>query len=206
MKNSQTLQHKLTQVKTTKVELKKPNSNMFLVLLTRHPLLLLMGLLVTCLGSATLAVYNLLHVSDVEKTPSESIPAVVEAPVTTNVNVSNPIPLWMIIAIAFSCASGCWVILRLVNLPKKPATSAITQTSSPRTRRTRVVKHRAKPQRVFTPIQPLQPLASIASSKKPVMTVLSPEHKHSIDRNKESLATLVDWRKHNSLSALLQKY
>ncbi|MEA5566085.1 hypothetical protein [Anabaena sp. UHCC 0399] len=211
MENSQSVQHELTQVKKTKVEPAKSSSNIFIFLLTRHPLLLLTGFLATCLGSATLAVYNLIHVSDVEQVESESVPAVVEAPITTNPDISNPIPLWMIVAIAFSCASGCWVILRLVNQPQKRPTVVkkrvpVAQISLTPTRQQKLARHTLNTQSVFASIQPLPPLAPMAYRKKPIMSILPQEHKHPLDRGKESLADLVDWRKHNSLSALLQKY
>jgi hypothetical protein len=117
----------------------------------------------------------------------------------------------MIVAIAFSCASGCWVILRLVNQPKKHPTVSkkrvsVAQASLITTRQQKLARQTLNTQPVFASIQPLQPITPMASRKKPVMSILPPEHKHPLDRGKESLADLVDWRKHNSLSALLQKY
>jgi hypothetical protein len=211
MENSQSVQHELTQVKITKAQSRKSGSNIFIFLLTRHPLLLLTGLLATCLGSATLAVYNLIHVSDVEQAESESVSAVVEAPITTNPDISNPIPLWMIVAIALSCASGCWVILRLVNQPKKHPTVSkkrvpVVQASLTPARQQRLAIQTVNTQPVFASVQPLQPIVPMASLKKSGMATLPPEQKHPLNRGKESLADLVDWRKHNSLSALLQKY
>lgn len=218
MENSQSLQHELTQVNRTKAESKKSSFNLFMFLLTRHPLLLLIGLLATCLGSATLALYSLIHVSDVEPAESESVATVVEVPTSTNTDASNPIPLWMIVAIALSCASGCWVILRLVNLPKQRTTDVnkrvpVTRPSTVN-RRQRVARQTVKPQPVFASVQPLAAIAtggslsiaSVSSRPKPVMSILPAEQKHPLDGGKESLADLVDWRKHNSLSALLQKY
>ncbi|AUT00003.1 hypothetical protein CLI64_06170 [Nostoc sp. CENA543] len=210
MENSQSLQHELTQVNKTKAESKKRRFNFFMFLLTRHPLLLLIGLLATCLGSATLALHSLIHVSDVEQAESESVPSVVEVPVSANTDVSNPIPLWMVVAIAFSCASGCWVILRLTHQSKQPSTVANQRVATTRTstvnRRQRIARRTVKPQPVLASAQPIRAIAPMSSRQTSVMKVLPPEQKHPLDRGKESLADLVDWRKHNSLSALLQKY
>lgn len=204
MNNSKSLQHELKQVKITKVGLRKSSANLFIFLLTRHPWLLLTGVLATCLGSATLALYNLIHVNDMEKAKSESVPAVVEIPTNTNTEMANPIPLWMVAAIALSCASGCLVILRLVNQPKKHPTVAHKHQSVPqllvRTRQQRFPKRAAHTQTFLPSAQPMR------SRPQSVMTILPPEQKHPLDHSKESLADLVDWRKHNSLSALLQKY
>ncbi|HIK08163.1 MAG TPA: hypothetical protein IGS40_26345 [Trichormus sp. M33_DOE_039] len=210
MENSQSLQHELTQVNRTKAEAQKRSSNLFMFLLTRHPLLLLIGFLATCLGSATLALYSLIHVSDVEQAESESVPAVVEVPVTTNTDMSNPIPLWMVVAIALSCASGCWVILRLVNQPKQRPTVSNQRVAAARPsttkRRQRLARQTLKPQPLFASVKPLPAIAPLSSRQASVMSILPPEQKHPLDSGKESLADLVDWRKHNSLSALLQKY
>ncbi|WP_066381125.1 MULTISPECIES: hypothetical protein [unclassified Anabaena] len=212
MENSQSIQHELTQVQRPKAEPKESSSNIFITLLTRHPWLLLTGLFTAFLGTSALALYNLTHVGDVEKLDSEPIPAVVQAPITTNPegsNPTNPLPLWMIMAIALSCSSGCWVILRLVNPPSKrqklqrkyaPAARASQQSI----RHQRLVSQTRKHQPTVARVQPLQPIASRKAINEPLVTVLPAENNYIIDNNKESLADLMDIRRYNSLSTFLQ--
>ncbi|AFY46208.1 hypothetical protein Nos7524_0286 [Nostoc sp. PCC 7524] len=209
MENSQSIKHELTQVKRPTAEPKKSNSNIFVYLLTRHPWLLLTGLFTTFLGTAALALYNLTHVGDVEQFDSEPIPAVVEAPIATTPEGSNPLPLWMVVAIALSCGSGCWVILRLVNSPTKRQKVQRKHVSASRgswqpTRHQKVGSQTLNHQPVFAPVPPLKPMVSKQSINKPLVTILPKEQKYPLDNNKESLADLMDLRRHNSLSTFLR--
>jgi hypothetical protein len=217
MENNQSKQHELTQVQKPVAELKNSksvvisSSKLFIYLLTRHPLLLLTGLLTTLLGTAALALYSIAYVSDVEQLESEQVPAVMESPMTTASENTNPLPLWMVAAIALSCASGCWVIFRLLNQPtqhpkiqKQLASSQkvpLKSTHQPR-RETKTLNT----QTIFASLPPLQPITHLQAIKKPLVTILPPEHKNPFDESKESLADLLDWRKHNSLTAILQQY
>ena len=216
MKKSQSVQHELTQAIGTTPELTNSksqptsSSNAFIYLLIRHPGLLLTGLLTMLLGTAALALYNLSHVGYGEQAEPEQIPAIVEEPIKTPSETSNPTPLWMVVAIALSCGSGCLVILRLLNRPNErpkvqkpikryPAslTPSHLKTWEP---------HHFKIPPVFAPSQPLQPIVSMQAATKPLVTVLPTDQKHPLDKSKESLADLMDIRKQNSLSAILQKY
>lgn len=217
MEKSQSIQHEPTQVAgptpelTNSKSLPITSSNIFVYLLTEHPWLLLTGLLTVFLGTAALALYNLGHVGGTEQVEPEQVPSVIKETTKTPLETSNPTPLWMIVAIALSCGSGCLIILRLLNRPRQPQkiqkkvvkpdqvplTSASSQKWEPETFRT---------QPAFMPLQPLKPIAPMQVKTKPLVTVLPPEHRHPLDNSKESLADLMDLRKQNSLSAILQKY
>jgi hypothetical protein len=188
------------------------SSNMFIYMLTRHPLLLLAGLLTMLMGSAALALYSLGYAGNADTAEIEEIPAVVETPITTPSENSNPTPLWMVFAIALSCGSGCFIIVRLLNLPKQrqkvrkpikrqrqpiPLTPGDRPTWEPAA---------LKNPPVFVPRQPLKPIYAMRPKPRTLVTVLPTEHRHPLDQRKESLAELMDIRKENSLSRILQKY
>lgn len=194
------------------------SSNMFIYMLTRHPLLLLAGLLTMLMGSAALALYSLGYADTAE---IEEIPAVVETPITTPSENSNPTPLWMVFAIALSCGSGCFIIVRLLNLPKQrqkvrkpikrqrqpiPLTPSDCEKRSARGNRPTWEPAALKNPPVFVPRQPLKPIYAMRPKPRTLVTVLPTEHRHPLDQRKESLAELMDIRKQNSLSRILQKY
>ncbi|TVP59533.1 MAG: hypothetical protein EA343_19705 [Nodularia sp. (in: Bacteria)] len=186
--------------------------NILIYLLTRHPGLLLIGLLTMLIGTAALALYSLGYVSSADKVEIEEIPAVVAKPITISSENRNPTPFWMVVAIALSCASGCFIIVRLANRPNQRQ-----QVRKPIKRdcasRPLTSKHRPKPepttlksQPVFVPLQPLKPMTSRRAKSQSPVTVLSSEHRHPLDKSQETLADLMDIRKQNSLSTILQKY
>ncbi|MBH8561406.1 hypothetical protein I8748_04300 [Nostoc sp. CENA67] len=215
MENSQSVQRESTQVTKLKPEL--PNSksglvggsNIFIYLLTQHPLLLLTGLLTMFLGTAALALYSLGYAGGSgEQAQPEEIPAVVEKPIKTPSETSNPTPLWMVAAIALSCASGCFIILRLLNrpLPTQKVRKHINHhpASVTPSRHQRLEPQTPKNPPVFVPLQPIKPMVSMQAKTKPLVTVLPPEHTHPLDKNQESLADLMDIRKQKSLSSILR--
>ncbi|MBD2356552.1 hypothetical protein H6G41_18290 [Tolypothrix sp. FACHB-123] len=218
MENSQSVQHEPTQTgvtpELTNSKSRAFSSSQFLIhLLTRHPWLLLIGLSAVFVASAVLALYNLGSVGNVQQ-PEEvdkhnpDVATVAEAVNNTPSENNNPTPLWMVAAIALSCASGCLIILRVLNRP----TNAQKAHKQVRRYPTRTVK--SQPQRVksppannppvFVPSSSLTPLASMQSRTKPLMTVLPPEHGYRVEKSKESLADLMDIRKQSSLSAILR--
>ena len=188
------------------------SSNILIYLLTRHPGLLFTGLLTMLIGTAALALYSLGYAGSADNVERvEEIPAVVEKPITISSENSNPTPFWMVVAIALSCGSGCFLIFRLVNRPQqvppvrksikrgasRPLTPSRRQTSAPKT---------LKNQPVFVPLQPLKQITPRRTRSQSLATILPSEHKHPLDKRKETLAELMDIRKQSSLSTILQKY
>lgn len=217
MENNQRLKHELNQDKRPKAVLKSSKSvainsyKIFVYLLTRHPLLLLAGVFTTLMGSAGVALYSLGHVGDVERLEPEPVPAVVEQPVIITSENSNPLPLWMVLAIASSCASGCLVIFRLLHPPtqrlqvqKQQAIFYQGQSTPTRTRRSQQPVVKTKP--ISAPRQTFRSMKPRQATKKPIMTVMSSEPRNPFDDSRESLVDLLDWRKHNSLTSILQQY
>ncbi|AFY35838.1 hypothetical protein [Calothrix sp. PCC 7507] len=219
MENSQSVQHEPTQPTRTALELTDnksgavDSSQILMHLLVRNPWLLLVGLLTMFLGSAAFALYSLGSVG-YAKQPQEpeqipEAPTVFEEAANTPSEMSNPIPLWMVVAIALSCGSGCLVILRLINQPteRQKAQKPKRYQAPPGQGN----QHRLKPQTlktppVFSPVSSLKPFVSMQPQTKPLMTVLPVEHRHRLDNTQESLADMLDIRKQSSLSTILRKY
>ncbi|MBD2163043.1 hypothetical protein H6G04_01375 [Calothrix membranacea FACHB-236] len=221
MESSQSVQHEATQSTGATPELTKSkssvisNSKVLIQILARHPWLLLIGLSATFFASAVLALHYLGsvgYISQPQQEPekNQEVATVAEAAINTPSETSNPTPLWLIMAIAFSCASGCLIILRVLNRPAKgqkgqkhikryPTRSVPSQLS-------RVEPQPSRNPQVFVPPPSLAPLASMQSQTKPLTTVLPPEPKYGMEKSKESLADLLDLRKQSSLSTILRKY
>ncbi|MBE9035956.1 hypothetical protein [aff. Roholtiella sp. LEGE 12411] len=216
MENSQSVQYELTQLIGDTPELTNSesrllkNSNVLIYLVAHHPWLLLTGLLAMFLGGGAFAIYSLGHVGRLAQEEPEQIPAVVEKPLKTPSENSNSTPLWIVVAIALSCGSGCLIIFRILNRPKQPQKvqkhinryeAHLAQSHYPR-----LEPRLPRNPPVFVPQQQLTPVMPIAPKTKHLVTVLPPEHKHRLDTRTESLADLMDLRKESSLSAILHKY
>jgi hypothetical protein len=221
MENSQSVQHQASQEKAPITESGSKSRqigswNVLIHLFAHYPWLLLIGLLAMFLGSATLAIYSLGSVGEVEREEPETLQAEVAQPIKVPSETTNPTPLWMVAAIALSCASGCFIIFRLLNKSTKHQ-KIQKQINRYQTRVTQRRKPRVEPRPlknppVFVPpppvIQPVIQTVPIPPKTKPMVTVLPPEQNLRLDKNKnkESLADMMDIRKQSSLSAILRKY
>ncbi|MGI8504038.1 MAG: hypothetical protein ACR2LR_23325 [Hassallia sp.] len=214
MENSQNVQQESTEatpLTADKVNRKSKSTNNFMLvihLLARYPWLLLVGLLGMFLGSATLAVYSLGYAGRVEPEEPETIQAEVAQPINTPSETSNPTPLWMVAAIALSCASGCLIIFRLLNRPtqRQKDQKRINRYEARLARRPQKLEPRPPDNPpVFVPPSQSMSFVPVPSKTKPMVTVLPPEHTIPFDKSKESLADMLDIRKQSSLSAILRK-
>ena len=79
--------------------------------------LFLFSLLFIFLGSSAIALYSLGYVETAKREQPEPLLAKVVKPISTKNNQKNPIPMWSVIAIAVSCASGCLIVVRFLNRP-----------------------------------------------------------------------------------------
>jgi hypothetical protein len=215
MENSQSVQRKPTQSINTTLELTDSQSgagdstHILIHLLIRNPWVLLVGLLTMFLGSGAFALYSLGYVgytkpqsSEPEDIP-EAPPVVVQTPNTPS-DMSNPIPLWMVIAIALSCGSGCWVIMRLIQQPtERQKTQKTIKRHSVPVVASQKRQHQPQPAKN---VQVFVPTSSLTPIRKPLMTVLPLEHTHRLNQAQESLVELLDLRKQSSLSTILRKY
>jgi hypothetical protein len=187
-------------------------------LLAYYPWLLVTGLLGICIGSAAISLYSLSYVGRVEKESPDTKEVEILQPISTSDESSNLPPLWMLAAIALSCASGCLVILRLLKLQSQPQSFKKHINRYPvRLAKRQYQKTEQRPLKnppVFVPpprvsVLPSPSMGSMPpmqqAKPKPMVTVLPPEQKKSLNQQKESLADMMDIRKQSSLSAILHK-
>ena len=159
-----------------------------------HPGLLFTGLLAILIGIASLAWYTLVNVGSKEQVERPEILAVVAKPMTRSSQKNNPTPLWIVGAIALSCASGCLIILRLVN---GEVLTVYKPTYKPITSPTREVRNLNSSPMVVVPLAPAP------QESDSLETVLPSEDMQPLDKRQKILAQLMDIRQKNSWSAIL---
>jgi hypothetical protein len=225
MENSQSVQ----QQSDSEVPIPEPESNksrvkssriLLVHLLAHYPWLFVTGLLGIFIGSAALSVYSLGYVGRVEKELPETKEVEILEPISTSGETSNLPPLWMLAAVALGCASGCLVILRLLKLQSQPKSFKkhinryqvrLAQRQYQKTEPRPPINPPVfvPPPRVSilpSPSPSMPPMPTMKQAKpKPMVTVLPPEQKKSLNQQKESLADMMDIRKQSSLSAILHK-
>ncbi|MBE9237311.1 MAG: hypothetical protein VKL60_15620 [Sphaerospermopsis sp.] len=107
-----------TTVNSTSEELK--NTSLIKKLCLKYPWLWFVGLLVIPLGVGIFGYFQLIYIGYVPKIePEKPIEVVSKKENVLSSNINNPTPLWLMLAIALSCASGCWVIYRILKLPQR---------------------------------------------------------------------------------------
>jgi hypothetical protein len=192
----------------------KPNATLdFLQRLVIYcPWLLVILLLGLFIGGGVMSLYSLGHVEKLEQKQISETPETVEvvAPITSTPEESQPLPLWMVGAIALSCASGCVVILRILNRPVNVQTTHQHvnryQARLAQRRQQDIETNLSKNTLVITPPSESKPPTSpklIKKTKK--MVTIIPSTPNEVLGRKESLADSMDIRKENSLSSMLHK-
>ena len=229
MQNTQSVQQESSEVKES-VPISDKNEpaskinrfkNVAIYLFMHYPWLFLAGVLLMFLGGGALSIYSLGYVDEIEKRKdSETLQAEVippKAPRHETEENKNPIPLWMVAAIALSCASGCLVILKVLNRPKqkqKVKRQVVNRNEIRLAQRRFQVMEARLPKRKTPPRPPgarRTPIMAMPPQKpkpKPVVTVLPPEHNFKPkpnQQNQDSLADVMDIRKQTSLSSMLRK-
>lgn len=213
MENTQSAQQQSSQAETPIPESGKStprrtgSKNPLLHLLVHYPWLLPTGLSVIFLGSSAVALYSLGHVGRMEQQEPEIAEAEVAQPINTPSEKTNPMPLWMVLAIVLSCASGSLILFLLLNRPaqRQKVKNHINRHQARVAQRRPSVEPRPKNQPVFVPPQAKTSVVAIPAKTKPVVTVLPPEQKPLRSQGKESLANSLDIRKHTPLSSILRK-
>lgn len=228
MENTQSVQQEPSKVKesapTSEDSESKNKINSFknatIYLFVHYPWLFLAGSLFMFLGGGALSIYSLGYVDEsIKRKESEILEAEIVPPLKASAqtleNNENPIPLWMVAAIALSCASGCLVILRFINHPRqKPKVNkrVINRDEIRDSQRRFQVMEARLPKRkapVYVSHKRRTPIMAMPPQKpkpKPVVTVLPPEQSFKPNQNnQDSLADIMDIRKQNSLSSVLRK-
>ena len=228
MQNTQSVQQESSEVKESAPvsDNSEPASkinrfrNVAIYLFMHYPWLFLAGVLLMFLGGGALSIYSLGYVDEsIKRKDSETLQAEVippKAPAETEESKKNPIPLWMVAAIALSCASGCLVILKVLNRPKqkqKIKRQVVNRDEIRLAQRrfqameARLPKRKAPPRPPGGPRRtPIMAMPPQKPQPKPVVTVLPPEQNFKPNQeNQNSLADVMDIRKQTSLSSMLRK-
>ncbi len=226
MENTQSVQQESSEVKESapNSDINEPESkisrfkNVAIYLFIHYPWLFLAGVLLMFLGGGALSIYSLGYVDEgIKRKESETLQAEVipPKPPAQTQESKNPIPLWMVAAIALSCASGCLVILKVLNRPKqkqKVKRQVVNRDEIRLAQRRFQVMEARLPKRKTPPRPPgarRTPIMAMPPQKpkpKPVVTVLPPEHNFKPNQeNQDSLADVMDIRKQTSLSSMLRK-
>jgi hypothetical protein len=213
MENSESVQQQSSQAKASipesgkKIAGRTGSKNPLIHLLVHYPWLLPTGLSVAFLGSSAVALYSLSHVGRIEQQEPEIAEAEVVQPIKTPSENTNPMPLWMVLAIILSCASGSLILFLLLNRPaqRQKVKNHINRYQARVAQRRPSVDPRPKNMPVFVPSQARTPIVAIPIKTQPVVTVLPPQQNPSRSQGKESLANTLDIRKHTPLSSILRK-
>jgi hypothetical protein len=166
------------------------------------PWLLVVVVLGLFIGGGAVSLYSLGHVEDIQpKQTSENELVEVVNPITPSSENTNPFPLWMVGAIAFSCASGCVLLLRWLNRPVHVQTThkqVNRYEARLAQRRQRDVENSiSKNTILIVPPPPTKepvPTVSNKSKQKRMVTIL-PSMPNQVMLQKESLADSMDIRK-----------
>ncbi len=223
MENSQTVEPELpepatpTPEKTTAKSKHNSPWSFFIRLIAYHPWLLVVALLAAFAGSAAIALYSLGFVGRVEQTQlTEQTEVEIVKPPNAPAENTNPLPLWMVIAIALSCAGGCLLIFRWLNRAAVPQKSQkrnryqarqAKRNQPPPPEKSAFTEPRAiKNPPVFVLPQPRMPIPTTSRKTKTVVTILPPAPSKPLTTRKETLADSLDLRKQSSLSAILRNH
>ncbi|WP_414623212.1 hypothetical protein [Calothrix sp. CCY 0018] len=226
MQNTQSVQQESSEVKESAPvsDNSEPASkinrfrNVAIYLFMHYPWLFLAGLLLMFLGGGALSIYSLGYVDEsIKRKDSETLQTEVIPPQAPagNEESKNSIPLWMVAAIALSCASGCLVILKVLNRPRKKQKVKRQVVNRDEIRlaqrrfqamEARLPKRKAPPRPPGPRRTPIMAMPPKKPLPKPVVTVLPPEHNFKPNQqNQDSLADIMDIRKQTSLSSMLRK-
>ncbi|WP_088240857.1 hypothetical protein [Calothrix rhizosoleniae] len=169
--------------------------------------LFLFSLLFIFLGSSAIALYSLGYVATGKRKQPETLQVEVVKPISTKNERENRIPMWSVVAIAVSCASGCLIVLRFLNRPNYQPKSK-KRVRSHRRQRTLHQNH----QRPSKKLQPLLTTTSLQKKKSgyqlvnspAVMTMIPPKSKLTTIPNQQPVASMVSMPAKNPLPPLLK--
>ncbi len=194
MENNQNKQQRLSELAYSRLTpsrrreiVRLASWNSLQELMKHRPMLVLTGVWVSLIVSATIAAFSLSNTGHVEQQETTPTPVAAENPAENSSQTGNPLHLWLLGAFVLTSAAGSVVISKHLNRSLPPRQRKHTQNSS-----ARVLKSRTE--------QPLAP-----GKTEPVVTVLPPEESQPLDSGEESLAEMMDMRKQRSLSSILQK-
>lgn len=212
MDNNQTIQQQSSESSDSNLAQSNPvgkpaGLKSILALLNHHPWLIWSGVWVFLLAITAIALFSLTHTGHVEQTP-EPTPVAAEKPAAKSSQTGNPMTLWLLGAVALSCAAGSLVIYKRLKNPSWPSQLRKRVKRSSAQVLTRRQQRQQQPQEsppVPTPVvESLAPVATAPDETEPMVTVVPPEESHPLDSGEESLAEMMDIRKQRPLSSILR--
>lgn len=212
MENNQTTQQQSSESSDSKLAQSNPvgkptGLNSVFALLNHRPWLIWSGVMAFLLAITAIALFSLTHTGNVEQ-ELEPTPVAGENPAATSSQTGNPMTLWLLGAVALSCAAGSLVIYKRLNDPSRSGKlrKRVKRSSAQvLTRRQQRQQRLQESPPVPTPVvEPLAVVAPVPVETEPVVTVVPPEESHPLDSGEESLAEMMDIRKQRPLSSILR--
>ncbi|MBS3033820.1 MAG: hypothetical protein HCA25_16460 [Dolichospermum sp. DET50] len=168
-------------------ELKKnQNTRKFLVsLLRNYRGIWFLGLFLTPIGVTILAYNQLIYTGYVPQKEPEETPFIpVQSTISTFSDTSNPLPLWLIMAVIFCCSTGSFVIFYLLQNSRES-----TKTSQ-RARNSQKLSSQKRYKSTNFPSSP--------ADRKNLLIILPPEKIYPLNTNTSSVGNLRNLCKHSS--------
>ncbi len=154
-------------------------------LLRKYPGIWFVGLFLTPIGVAIIAYNQLNYIGYVPQKEPEETPFIpVQSTISTFSDTSNPLPLWLIMAVIFCCSTGSFVIFYLLQNSKES-----TKTSQ-RTRNSQKLSSQKRYKSTN--------FSSSPSDRKNLLIVLPPEKIYPLNTNTSSVGNLRNLSKHSS--------
>jgi len=154
-------------------------------ILKKYPGIWFVGLFLMPIGVAILAYNQLIYIGYVPQKVQEETPFIpIQSTVSTFSDTSNPLPLWLIMAVIFCCSTGSFVIFYLLQNSRE--STKITQ----RTRNTQRLSSQKRYKSTNFPSSP--------SDRKNLLIILPPEKIYPLNTNTSSVGNLRNLCKHTS--------
>jgi hypothetical protein len=159
------------------------NRKIFGNFLKKYPGIWFLSLFLIPIGVTFFAYYQLIYTGYVPQPQAEPPFIPVQSTVYTFTDTSNPIPLWLILAVIFCCASGSFVIFYLLQNSKD------IQRGSQRHRYSQKFNSQKRHQSSNLPSPP--------SNRENLLIILPPQKIYPLHTNREFIKDLLNISQHN---------
>lgn len=177
-------------------------SQPFKELISKHPFALWTGLWMTLIVVGGFAALGLLNPGPIKQETPKPTPAPAAVQVSTP---KEDLPLSLFSAIAIGCAAGSFLFVYVLkNSARSHQSSRRLSTASTDSKKRRRSATRRRVSRTTQPVATIEVRPPLRDEKLSQVTVLSPDESHPLDRGNDSLADLLDMRKHQSLASLMR--
>lgn len=172
--------------------------------------LFLFSLLFIFLGSSAIALYCLGHVETAKREQPETLQAEVVKPISTKNDRENRLPMWSIVAIAVSCASGCLIVARFLNRPTyQPRSKQRLRNRTPdykhagQSKKLKTLKNKGLTTLTTSGVN--RKTGQVVMKNSTLVTAIPPNSKLNPTQNQLQVTNMVSMPSKNPLPPLLQK-